>query len=93
MSSWPGELGAAVAEKVHGPGLQSRRSPVKTDSLRVVPLRVITCLSGVGLTVEPGLERKLIEVPVLPARIGTIRGATQAECSSWIIRVITGLPR
>ena len=92
MSSWPGELGAAVPEKVHGPGADPPVA-VKTDSLRVVPLRVITCLSGVGLTVEPGLERKLIEVPVLPARIGTIRGATQAECSSWIIRVITGLPR
>jgi hypothetical protein len=55
-----------------------------TDSLRVVPERVITCLSGVGLTSDPLFERNEIDVGVLPftvpsPTIGVIRGATQAE--------------
>jgi hypothetical protein len=53
-----------------------------TVSLSTVPLSEIVCRSGVGPTPEPLCERKLIEVPVLPVRTGTMCEVTQEEWSS-----------
>ena len=50
-----------------------------TVSLRVVPLNEILCRSGAGPTVEPLCEKKVIEVSLLPVRIGTMCDVTHAE--------------